>query len=103
MRQISILNFKGGTGKTSLVTNLAYALTQQNKRVLLVDCDLQANASSLLPEQRDPTLTHVLKGEASFSDAIQSARDNLDILPALPRWPEYHRDDRVDDIQVTLF
>ena len=42
MRQISILNFKGGTGKTSLVTNLAYACTQQNKRVLLVDCDLQA-------------------------------------------------------------
>jgi len=64
------------------VTNLAYALTQQGQRVLLVDCDLQANASSLLPEKRDPTLTHVLKGEASFPDAIQSARDNLDILPA---------------------
>ena len=82
MRQISILNFKGGTGKTSLVTNLAYALAQQNKRVLLVDCDLQANASNLLPERRDPTLTHVLKGEALFSDAIQTARENLDILPA---------------------
>ena len=82
MRQISILNFKGGTGKTSLVTNLAYALTQQKQRVLLVDCDLQANASSLLPEQRNPTLTHVLKGDASFSDAIQTARENLDILPA---------------------
>jgi chromosome partitioning protein len=82
MRQISILNFKGGTGKTSLVTNLAYALTQQNKRVLLVDCDLQANASSLLPEVWDPTLTHVLKGEAAFQNAIQVARDNLDILPA---------------------
>jgi chromosome partitioning protein len=82
VRQISILNFKGGTGKTSLVTNLAYALAQQKKRVLLVDCDLQANASSLLPEKRDPTLTHVLKGDASFTDAIQTARENLDILPA---------------------
>lgn len=82
MRQISILNFKGGTGKTSLVTNLAYALAQQKQRVLLVDCDLQANASSLLPQQRDPTLTHVLKGEALFADAIQTARDHLDILPS---------------------
>jgi chromosome partitioning protein len=82
MRQISILNFKGGTGKTSLVTNLAYALAQQKQRVLLVDCDLQANASSLLPQQRDPTLTHVLKGEALFADAIQTARDYLDILPS---------------------
>lgn len=82
MRQISILNFKGGTGKTSLVTNLAYALTQQKQRVLVVDCDLQANASSLLPEQREPTLTHVLKGNASFTDAIQTAREGLDILPA---------------------
>ena len=61
---------------------MAYALTQQKQRVLLVDCDLQANASSLLSERRDPTLTHVLKGEASFSDAIQSAREDLDILPA---------------------
>jgi chromosome partitioning protein len=82
MRQLSILNFKGGTGKTSLVTNLAYALTQQKQRVLLIDCDLQANASSLLTEQREPTLTHVLKGEASFTDAIQTAREGLDILPA---------------------
>src|SRR5215469_11402054 len=82
MRQISILNFKGGTGKTSLVTNLAYALTQQKQRVLIVDCDLQANASSLLPEVWDPTLTHVLKGDAMFQNAIQEAREDLDILPA---------------------
>lgn len=82
MRQISILNFKGGTGKTSLVTNLAHALAQQKQRVLVVDCDLQANASSLLPEQREPTLTQVLKGDASFTDAIQVAREGLAILPA---------------------
>lgn len=82
MRRISILNFKGGTGKTSLATNLSYALTMQGKRVLLIDCDLQGNASSILPERRTPTLTNVIKGEALFVDAIQQARENLDVLPS---------------------
>jgi chromosome partitioning protein len=82
MRRISILNFKGGTGKTSLATNLAYALALQKKRILLIDCDLQSNASSLLPERRDPTLTHVLKGEALLSEAIQPAREYLDLIPS---------------------
>ena len=83
MRRISILNFKGGTGKTSLSTNLAYALSIRGARVLLVDCDLQANASSLLAERDDgPTLTNVLKGEVSFMDAIREARHNLYILPS---------------------
>jgi len=83
MKRISILNFKGGTGKTSLSTNLAYALSTRGARVLLVDCDLQANASSLLPTRDGgPTLTHVLKGQAIFTDAIREARPNLYILPA---------------------
>jgi chromosome partitioning protein len=82
MRKVSILNFKGGTGKTSLATNVAHALALRGQRVLLVDCDLQANSSSLLQERRDPTLTHVLRGEASFQDAIQPARARLDIVPS---------------------
>lgn len=82
MRRISILNFKGGTGKTSLATNLAYALTMLQKRVLLVDCDRQGNASSLLPEQQLPSLTQVLQSEASFDQAIHKARENLWIVPS---------------------
>lgn len=84
MRRISILNFKGGTGKTSLATNLSYALTIRGAKVLLVDCDLQANASSILPPDRRaaPTLTHVLKQQATFTDAIRNARPGLDVLPS---------------------
>ncbi len=82
MRKISVLNFKGGVGKTSLATNLSYALAMRGARVLLVDCDLQANASSILPEKREPTLTQVLKGEAAFSAAIQPARERLDVVPS---------------------
>jgi chromosome partitioning protein len=84
VRRISVLNFKGGTGKTSLATNLAYALTLRGARVLLVDCDLQANASSILPpnQRGAPTLTQVLKQEATFPDAIRTARPGLDVLPS---------------------
>jgi chromosome partitioning protein len=82
MRTISILNFKGGTGKTSLATNLGHALALKGSKVLLVDCDLQRNASSIITDLDPPTFTQVLRSEAAFTDAIRSARENLDVLPA---------------------
>ncbi len=82
MRRISVLNFKGGVGKTTLSTNLGYALTTQGKRVLLVDLETQRNTSSLLPEIHEPTLAKVIMGRAPFNDAIQQARENLFIVPA---------------------
>ena len=77
MKRISILNFKGGVGKTSISTNSAHKLALLGYKVLLIDCDIQANASDLIPRQdrKTATLTHVLKGEATFEDAIQKARD----------------------------
>jgi len=81
MRRVSVLNFKGGTGKTSLSTNLSYALALAGKRVLLVDCDLQRNASSLEQDPGEgPTLTQVLKGQASLVQAVRSIRPNLDLI-----------------------
>jgi len=84
MKRISILNFKGGVGKTSISTNSAHKLALLGYKVLLIDCDIQANASNLIPlEDRKPqTLTHVLKGEVTFEDAIQKARDNLYLIAA---------------------
>ncbi len=81
-RKISILNFKGGVGKTSLAINLSHALARQGARVLLVDCDMQGNSSSLLDDVAEPTLTHVLRGQAELKKAIRQARPNLFVLPA---------------------
>ena len=82
MRRISVLNFKGGVGKSSLVMNLAHAFVRLGSTVLIIDCDFQANSSTLLPEVQPPTLTHVLKRQVPFTAAIQQAREHLYMVPA---------------------
>ena len=82
MRKISVLNFKGGVGKTSFVVNVGHKLALDGYKVLIVDCDLQANASTLLNKQRRPTLLDVIREQARAVDAIQTARFNLDVLPS---------------------
>src|SRR6266568_3097035 len=81
-RKISILNFKGGVGKTTTAINLSHALARQGAQVLLVDCDMQGNSSSLLERAEEPTLTHVLRGQVDFNRAIKQARPNLFVVPA---------------------
>jgi chromosome partitioning protein len=83
-KRTSIINFKGGTGKTTLAINISHALARKGERVLLIDCDLQGNAGSIIPPNNrgEASLTQVLKGQAQFEEAIYSARENLDILPS---------------------
>jgi chromosome partitioning protein len=85
-RRISILNFKGGVGKSSTTGNLGHALTLMGRRVLVIDACRQWNVSSTLlsKEQVHPTLTQVLRGEVTLEQAIYQSpnRRNLYILPA---------------------
>jgi chromosome partitioning protein len=82
MRCISILNFKGGVGKSSLAMNLGHLLALNGKQVLLIDCDLQANSSGLLVMCGPPTLTHFLQGHAPFDAVIRPARQGLYVIPS---------------------
>jgi len=48
MRKIAILNFKGGTGKTTTAVNLSHTLALKRQSVLVVDCDPQGSVAGWL-------------------------------------------------------
>ncbi len=84
MTILAIANQKGGVGKTTTTINLGAALAALEKRVLLVDCDPQGNASRGLGQESDPpNLYQVMTGEADAADAIRDTGfPNLDLIPA---------------------
>ncbi len=81
---ISIVNQKGGVGKTTTTVNLGAYLAHLGKRVLLVDLDPQANASSGLGfRSAKQGVYEALIGSISLSELIfKTAKDNYYILPA---------------------
>lgn len=85
-RKQLFLNFKGGTGKTSLSTSYAFRLAELGYRVLLVDLDSQGHATKCLGyegEDFERTLLDVLVRKTPLAEAIQhTAVPNLDFVPS---------------------
>src|SRR5688572_15987217 len=81
---VSVVNQKGGTGKTTTTMNLGCALSSLGKRVLLVDLDPQGNLSySLGISDAERTMADVVSGQCSAKDAILQA-EGVDIIPGSP-------------------
>jgi len=84
-RRIVVANQKGGVGKTTTAINLAASLAVMEKRVLVVDCDPQGNASSGLgfyPGDRRDNIYSVLFDVKNSSKAVyETSVPFLDILP----------------------
>lgn len=87
----TVINNKGGTGKTTTVLNLGAALAQRKKRTLLIDLDAQGNLTSAAGISGEFTcIGEVLLGEATPEEAIVST-EGIDLLPASSRLLEHER------------
>lgn len=97
MRVLSLVNHKGGVGKTTSAVNLAAALALRGRRTLLIDFDSQASATVHLgfrPGALERMVLDALTGEAPLEEVIlETGTPGLDLVPA---------DERLSQANVTL-
>ena len=86
MNVLVVSNQKGGVGKTTTAISLGAALAERGERVLIVDLDPQANATSGLgiPKDRAGTYGVLLKEQPIIDSIVQTEVPGLDLLPSGP-------------------
>lgn len=97
---ITFKNFKGGVGKTIIAAQVAFELSKRNLKTLLMDSDLQANATNILLKTKDNFDNEVVHFDASLMVAIEekdltksivNITDNLDLMGSAPDFALFPR------------
>lgn len=76
----AVINYKGGTGKTSTAIHIAHGLSLKGKRVLLIDTDPQGSISHYFGIKSDKTLFDLLIQQEPIQHCITNLRPNLDAI-----------------------
>lgn len=83
VRVIAVTSGKGGVGKTNVSVNLATAMAQAGRQVLLLDADLGlANVDVMLGLKPEHTLAQVLAGERTLEEILVNAPGGFKVIPA---------------------
>lgn len=83
VKVIAVTAGKGGVGKSNVSVNLAVALAQMNKKVMLLDADLGlANIDIMLGLHTKYNLSHVIQGVCHLSDIILHGPNGIRVIPA---------------------
>lgn len=83
IKVIAVTGGKGGVGKTNVSLNMAMAMADQGKRVLVLDADLGlANVDVILGLRVEKNLSHVLSGECELDDILVKGPSGIYIVPS---------------------
>lgn len=85
MRKLAIATGKGGTAKSTTAVSLAAALATSGHRVLLLDLDVQGQASLMLGAGKGDGAAQLIMGEIGADEAVRQVRPNLWLLPGSQR------------------
>lgn len=84
MHVITLLNEKGGVGKTTLATHIGAGLAVRGYRVVVADADPQGHATVSLGLKKEPGLYDLLVRDASFADVLRRVPDEQIEVPERP-------------------